>query len=253
MLDVAHSQADVKTEFGVVLLDSVGLSVIASIKWYLGYFKFLETAKDGLLLLSDILLCIVYCSKGYFLKTVIILQLHKWETTVQHGFGSRRNVTGFAVTYSETDNLKLNDASAYRNTIFLWLKTETLSTSSHRRLETFFSHSFLRLLLTVTDPFLNFILTLLTLLTYVWTIRLSYLALCTLCNSFRPQARAFRVWSTTRFHQLCHHLARHFPRPASQQNPDSATQPESIELRPVPRSARAPVVESQVAETQPLI
>jgi len=32
MLDVAHSQADVKTEFGVVLLDSVGLSVIASIK-----------------------------------------------------------------------------------------------------------------------------------------------------------------------------------------------------------------------------
>jgi len=46
-----------------------------------------------------------------------------WETTVQHGFGSRRNVTRFAVTmvvtYSETDSVKFNDASAYRNTIFV--------------------------------------------------------------------------------------------------------------------------------------
>ena len=116
----------------------------------------------------------------------------------------------------------------------------------------FFSHSFLRLLLTVTDPFLNFLLTLLTLLTYVWTIRLSYLALCTLCTSFRPQARAFRVWSTTRFYQLRHLITRYFPRPASQGDADSATQPESVELQPVPRSARAPVVEPQVAETQPL-
>ena len=45
------------------------------------------------------------------------------ETTVKHGFGSRRNVTGFAVnmvvTHSETDSVKFNDASAYRNTIFL--------------------------------------------------------------------------------------------------------------------------------------
>jgi len=32
MLDVTHSQVDVETEFGVVLLDSVSLSVIASIK-----------------------------------------------------------------------------------------------------------------------------------------------------------------------------------------------------------------------------
>jgi len=32
MLDVTHSQADVETGFGVVLLDSVSLSVIASIK-----------------------------------------------------------------------------------------------------------------------------------------------------------------------------------------------------------------------------
>jgi len=42
---------------------------------------------------------------------------------VQHGFGSRRNVTGFAVTmvvtYSETDSVKFNDASVYRNTTFL--------------------------------------------------------------------------------------------------------------------------------------
>ena len=32
MLNVTHSQVDVETEFGVVLLDSVSLSVIASIK-----------------------------------------------------------------------------------------------------------------------------------------------------------------------------------------------------------------------------
>jgi len=52
------------------------------------------------------------------------------ETTVQHGFGSRGNVTGFAVTlaitYSETDSVKFNDASAYRHTILLWLKTRML-------------------------------------------------------------------------------------------------------------------------------
>ena len=101
-----------------------------------------------------------------------------------------------------------------------------------------FSHSFLRLLLSVTDPFLNFLLTLLTLLTYDWTIRSSYLATCNLCNRFRPQVQAFRVWTTKRFHRLRHHITRHFPRPASQENADSATQPESVELRPVPRSAR---------------
>jgi len=67
------------------------------------------------------------------------------------------------------------------------------------------------------------------------------------------RARAFRVRTNQRFHQLRHHITRHFPRPVSQQNPDSATHPESIELQPVPRSARAPVVEPQVAETQPLI
>ena len=76
--------------------------------------------------------------------------------------------------------------------------------------------------------------------------------MCNLCTRFRPQARAFRVWTTERFHQLRHHFTRHFPRPASQHNPDSATQPEGIELRPVPRSAHGPVVEPQVAETQPL-
>jgi len=86
-----------------------------------------------------------------------------------------------------------------------------------------FSHSFLRLLLTVTDTFLNFILTLRTLLTYVWTIRLSYLAMCNLCNRLRPLAQAFRVWTTTRFHQLRQHITRHFSRPTSRENPDSAT------------------------------
>ena len=42
---------------------------------------------------------------------------------VQHGFGSRGNVTGFAVTlvvtYSETYSVKFNDASVYRHTISL--------------------------------------------------------------------------------------------------------------------------------------
>jgi len=32
MLDVTHSQVDVETEFGVVSLDSVSLSILASIK-----------------------------------------------------------------------------------------------------------------------------------------------------------------------------------------------------------------------------
>jgi len=32
MLDVTHTQVDVETEFGVVLLDSVSLSVKASLK-----------------------------------------------------------------------------------------------------------------------------------------------------------------------------------------------------------------------------
>jgi len=32
MLDVTHSQVDAETEFGVVSLDSVSLSILASIK-----------------------------------------------------------------------------------------------------------------------------------------------------------------------------------------------------------------------------
>jgi len=76
--------------------------------------------------------------------------------------------------------------------------------------------------------------------------------MCNLCNRLRPQARTFRGWTTTRFHQLRHHITRHFPRPASQENAGSATQPESVELRPVPRSARVSIVEPRVAETQPL-
>ena len=35
--------------------------------------------------------------------------------------------------------------------------------------------------------------------------------MCNLCNRLRPQARAFRDWTTTRFHQLRHHITRHFP------------------------------------------
>ena len=61
MLDVTHSQVDVETEYGVVSLDSVSLSALVSIAWYLAFFECLETAKDGLLLLSDILSCVVYC------------------------------------------------------------------------------------------------------------------------------------------------------------------------------------------------
>jgi len=58
MLDVIHSQVDVEAEFGVVSLDSVSLSILASIKRYLAFFKFLETVKDDLLL-SDILPSVV--------------------------------------------------------------------------------------------------------------------------------------------------------------------------------------------------
>jgi len=71
MLDVTHSQVDDATEFqvsldtcvslSVISLNSVSLSIVASIKWYLAFFKFLETVKDGLLLLSDFLPCVVYC------------------------------------------------------------------------------------------------------------------------------------------------------------------------------------------------
>jgi len=68
-----------------------------------------------------------------------------------------------------------------------------------------------------------------------------------LCNCFRPQARAFPVWTTKHFHQL-----RHYPRPACQENADSATPPESVELQPVPCSANVSAVEPRVAETQPL-
>jgi len=77
---------------------------------------------------------------------------------------------------------------------------------------------------------------------------------CTFCHRLRPPARAFRGWTTTRFRQLLQHFARHFPRPASQEIDGSATPTESVELRPVPvpRSAYVPVVEPQIAETQPL-
>ena len=70
MLNVAQNQVDVETGFqvsldtcvvslSVISLDSVSLSILASINWYLAFFKFLETVKDGLLLLSDILPCVV--------------------------------------------------------------------------------------------------------------------------------------------------------------------------------------------------
>jgi len=56
MLDVTQRQVDVETVFqvsldtcvvspSVISLDSVCLSILASIKWYLAFFKFLETAK----------------------------------------------------------------------------------------------------------------------------------------------------------------------------------------------------------------
>ena len=67
---------------------------------------------------------------------------------------------------------------------------QRISTSSHRRLEKLFP-SFLRLLLTVTDPCLNFLLTLLTLLTNVWTLRVSYLTLHNLCGRFRLRLELF--------------------------------------------------------------
>ena len=44
----------------------------------------------------------------------------------------------------------------------------------------------------------------------------------------------------------------HFTRPASQEETDSAAQPERVVLQPVPRRARISVVEPQFAEAQPL-
>jgi len=45
MLNVTHSQVDVETEFGVESLDSVRLSILASIKWWLAFFKFQRPRK----------------------------------------------------------------------------------------------------------------------------------------------------------------------------------------------------------------
>ena len=47
-------------DFGVVSLILL-FYILASMKRFLAFFKFLETAKDGQLLLSDILACVVYC------------------------------------------------------------------------------------------------------------------------------------------------------------------------------------------------
>jgi len=86
--------------------------------------------------------------------------------------------------------------------------------------------------MSVTDPFLNFILTLLTLLSYFWSIGLSCLALCHLHVRFRPQLQAFRVWTTQHFHQLRNRVTRHFTHLASQGEVDSAAerQSEVVEL-----------------------
>ena len=70
-----------------------------------------------------------------------------------------------------------------------------------------------------------------------------------MCNRSRPQARALRGWTTTRFHQLRQHIARHFPRPACQENGGSTPQPGSVELQPVPRSA--PVTVNAASATPP--
>jgi len=77
--------------------------------------------------------------------------------------------------------------------------------------------------------------------------------LCTIRVVVSASGSSFSVWTTILFHQLRHRIIRNFPRPTSQENADSATQPESVELRPVPRSARVSVVEPKVAETQPLV
>ena len=46
MLDVTHSQFDVKTEFVVAPLILIFLQILAPIKWFLAFYKFLETVKD---------------------------------------------------------------------------------------------------------------------------------------------------------------------------------------------------------------
>jgi len=46
MLHNTQKQVDVETQFGVVSLILISLKSLASIKWYLAFCKFLETAKD---------------------------------------------------------------------------------------------------------------------------------------------------------------------------------------------------------------
>jgi len=43
MLDVTHSQFHVETEFVVVPLILIFLQILAPIKWFLAFYKFLET------------------------------------------------------------------------------------------------------------------------------------------------------------------------------------------------------------------
>jgi len=46
MLDVTHSQVDVETAFGVLSLFLIFIQTLASIKCFLAFCEFLDTAKD---------------------------------------------------------------------------------------------------------------------------------------------------------------------------------------------------------------
>jgi len=73
---------------------------------------------------------------------------------------------------------------------------------------------------------------------------------CVIVFGLRPELFEFGQLNLFTSYVTASHVIPHARQ--SQAEADSATQLESVELRPVPRSARVPVVEPQVAGTQPL-
>jgi len=87
LLDITQNQFDVERGFqvsldtcvvslSVISLDSVTCINFSFNRMIFSIFQVSGDREDGLLLLSNILPCVVYCQKSYFLETVIVLQLH---------------------------------------------------------------------------------------------------------------------------------------------------------------------------------
>jgi len=76
-------------------------------------------------------------------------------------------------------------------------------------------------------------------------------AICVIVSVLRPELFEFGQPNVFTSYVTISHVVYHARHPRRTLN--QQTQPESVELRPVPRRARVSVVEPQVAETQPLI